>query len=263
MADEKAKLHFVRVRKPGEPGFLDPQTDIRSIVPDVCEAALARLEDECEGRPEAQEFDYLRQCFRVFRIRVLEDPAGVDAQVTEFLDAVDKVRADTRDAWFRRVVCALLCVYALFCRRDSAADRDTLEAMLDSTYATTLKELLPPDVHAVVMGHLRKRLAPLLRGTKPRGSGAVVCAETGEEIDRVKDIAAAFIGASGADDWNSKAALCDAEFSTPGRKSDGQLVALALAYPNYRQLNLMVEVEKDGSDPKTEEPAAPEQPGAV
>ena len=257
----EAKLHYIRSRKPGEPEFFDPQTDIRKIVPELVICALNSLQDEFEGRPEAQDFEYLCNCFRIFRIKLLEDSTGVDAQVTEFLDAVAKVSDRVRYILYGRVLGSLLCIYALFCRRDSAADRDALTAMLNYTQATTFKELLPPDVYATVLEHLRKSGVPLLVSSRNKAEGIAVCVETGDIIPRIKDIAAMFISASDADSWEKKAELCDREFSNPGIKSDSARIALALAYPTYKDRNMVVEV--DESDDKTEEPEAPGQPGAV
>lgn len=254
MAENEPKLHYVRSRKPGEPDFFDPQTDIRHILPELLSVVLARLEDEYANRPEAEDFKYLQASLRVFRIRILEDNTGVDAQVTEFLDAVAKVSDHARYLWCSRMLSAMLCIYALFCRRDSAADRDALTAMLNYTQATSFKELLPPDVYVGLLEQLRKAGVSLLVSNKTTAEGIAVCAETGDIIPRIKDIAAMFISASNADSWEKKAELCDREFSNPSIKSDHARIALALAYPTYKQQNMVVEVE---SDNETEKPAAP------
>ena len=82
MADEE-KLHLVRVRCPGSQSWLDPELDIRAILPEIMSRTLDSLEAAFEGTPQLQDVLYLHSCLEVFNIRSVEDSSAFDDQLSE------------------------------------------------------------------------------------------------------------------------------------------------------------------------------------
>lgn len=247
------KLHFSRIRKRGDPVFLDPQTDIRKIVPSIMCLAIMNMEEYYKSKHQEQdEADslYLHNCIKVFQIRILEDPMALSSQIQEFFDAIVKVQSHVLVTWFSQVVQACMCIYALFCRRDSAADAKELHAILEYTRLLPLEKLLSASTYALVKKELESSTSLLVQSNIDTSS-CVICHETCEMMEHLKELACMFMQCSGDQDWNSLAAACDREFSTQSRKSTEQSIALALAYPTYKFPTLTVEVEEDNG-PDTE-----------
>ena len=240
----EAKFHYSRIRKRGEPDWLDPQTDIRKIIPQVMIDTFDNLETRFEGKPEEAYFLQLHNYLRIFQIRILEDPTQLGAQLKEFFDAVNRVPVAIQHEWFRQAVYTLLSVYALFCRRDAATDDQSLHAMLEHTRLTALKNLLSPELYKEVRLELQSQV-PLLVTSRTDDSAMVVCHETGEVLDNIKQIASRYVVCEGVNDWNGLAAACDRVFSTRSIKSENDAISVALAYPTYDYPTLTVEVTKN------------------
>lgn len=245
------ELHFSRYRKRGEPDWYDPMTDIRKMVPQVLSAVLAKLEDQYADRPELQDIQYLHNCIRVFQIKVLEDPAPLTALVKEFFEALNVVPREIRFMWFSQVVSALLCIYALFCRRDSAVDGAALHSMLETTRLALLEDTLSPELWEKVRRQLQT-CTSLLVSSRTCDGDMVVCHETGDVIENVRDLVKRYLGKySGS--WSEMATLCEQAFSAPdGKRTDREQIALALAYPTYSQPTLTV-IQNNEPQGETEE----------
>lgn len=242
----KSKLIFSRVRKRGEPDWLDPQTDIRKILPGVILNVLSGMEDQYEDRPAVlKDLLYVHNCFRIFQIRVVEDPEPIDKQVDEFVKALAKVDKDILKMIASDVVLALIGIYALFCRRDSVTDKESLHAMLEQARLIPFSRLLSRETHEAVKSEIEAKV-PLLVQNKTNEDGIAVCMETGEVLDHIKDIACGFMAISGNQTWDELSAACDREFGSRPM-SDKEAIALALAFPTYERPTLMVEqqVEED------------------
>ena len=247
------KLHIFRFRAVGEPSFYDSNTDIRSMFPKIVDYVLSMMEDKYDSTDRMQDILYLHQCVEVFKIRIIEDKLAVESQVTEFLAAIVEVPAELRFEFTGMVFNAFFCIYALFCRRDSAVDGDALQAMLEYTRLSLLKDLLSPETYGKVKEELQAKVPLLVQSNVSTGSVAV-CQETGEEFTRLKEIACQFMSCSGNQSWNTLADLCDKEFLGGKNMSDSVGMALALAYPTYKHPTLSVELTKDGTEGKAEEP---------
>ena len=96
MADEE-KLHMVRVRCPGSQSWLDPELDIRAILPAVMSRTLDSLEEIFKGTPQLQAVLYLNNCLEIFNIRTVEDSEAFDVQLREFVKAIGKVDQRVRE----------------------------------------------------------------------------------------------------------------------------------------------------------------------
>ena len=240
-------LHIFRSRKRGEPDWFDPQTDLRRVVPAAMMEAVDYFIDVYEDKPEIREaFFHIRNCIEIFRIRLLEDKAHVSLQISEFFDALSGVPVLVRDIWLHGSFRILICVYGLFCRRDSIVDQDALKTMMEYGRLSSLKDLLSEETWAKVKKEIQTQVSLLVHNRTDK-DGIAVCEETGQIIEGIQDIAARFINASGDQDWNSKAAACDEQFYTPDGKSDAVNIAMALAYPTYSNPTLDVELNtKDG-----------------
>lgn len=246
------KLIFSRVRKRGEPDWLDPQTDIRRILPAVILNVLGGMEDKYGGRPDVlSDILYVHNCFRVFQIKIMEDPTPVDEQVDEFVKALAKVNKDVLCLIASDVVLAMLGIYSLFCRRDAVTDKESLHAMLEQARLIPYSRLLSPETHNAVRSELAAKV-PLLVQNKTNEDGIAVCMETGEVLDHLKDIACGFMAISGNQTWEELSKACDKEFGSRPM-SDQVAIALALAFPTYERPTLMVEQEKEEQNgPATE-----------
>lgn len=241
MADA-TKLHFMRIRKRGEPEWFDAQTDFRKLLPEVINMAIDAM--EIRGEWNSGDVRYLRDCFRVFRIRTLEDAARVSVQTDEFLSALSKLPDRMLNELRTLVLRAMLCVYALFCRRDSSADQDALQAMLSYSFVDALGDSLSAETRAAISRDVSSRHSLLVQN-RVEADGRVVCLEDDKWCtDRAKDVARRLMSASGDRSWDALSHACDRMFEEGGR-SDMELMALALAFPSYR--NPCLEVEIDGS----------------
>lgn len=237
MADEE-KLHLVRVRCPGSQSWLDPELDIRTILPTVMSRTLDSLEETFKGTPQLQDVLYLNSCLEVFNIRAVEDSEAFDVQLSEFVKAISKVDQKVRQQWLFTFALSLLCLQGLYCRRDCGADKRELRAMLDFTERSVLRSQLKPETWEAV----RKELPPEpFVQSNTTGEADVVCVETGDCLERVKDVARRYVKCYGNKSWNEMSRLCDEAFSTPDRKSREVEIALCLAYPSYENPTLQVE----------------------
>lgn len=244
--------------------FFDPNSDVRIILPHAMRSALTFVLDSFEGTEHEQDALYLDQCVRILEIRLEEDSTPMDAQLGEFLEAIGKVPQPIVDLWLGAVTRTMLFVYALFMRRDSATDKGALAAMLESSRLSLFRDSLSAGTLAQMKAELRDSVS-LLVANRTREGGTVVCPETGEVMEHVKDIARQFIGATGDRSWNALADACDREFeASPDKKTREQLIALALAYPTYRHPCLEVKDEEDnGLADETGQAAGERGPGAV
>ena len=244
-----AVLHFSRVRRQGEALYFDPQTDIRLILPNVMQAAMERLLDEYADKPEEKALLHLSTCVRILQIRLEEDSLPMDAQLGEFMKAIEEVPAEIVNLWMGTVVRAMICAYALFMRRDAQSDSAALAAMLESTKLSLYRVSLQPGTYQKVREELGSSV-PLLVQNKTR-DGVVVCHETGEVMERVKDIARLCMGCTGDRSWNALADACDEQFNA-GKHTGKEQMALALAFPTYSHPCLTVSEKTEyGSENET------------
>ena len=256
------RLTYTRIRKQGEPDWFDPNTDVRKLVPNVMLHAIDIVETIFEKeKKEYKDALYIQNCIRIFQLRVIEDTGSVTSQLKEFMEAVSKVDKGVFWLWCRLFLSGMACVYALFCRRDSATDKDMLNAMLDTMRVDSLSDMLSESTLTAIRNDLRASYLKL----KDRvvGGGSVVCNETGEYIDNVRDIACKAIADAGSMSWSDLSKACDYVFSTSGIISDTEAISVALAYPSYAYPTMTVVMEKNESSDKAEEPEKTGEPGDV
>ena len=193
-------------------------------------------------------------------LRLLEDPTPANTQVGDFLKALVEVDRRALALVIRQFVTAMLLVYSLFVRRDSATDSKDLHAMLEQARQAALKEILPPEVFAGVKDALENSGATLLHESETQCDVYAVVEETGEEIHGIKELARMCVQADPDTPWDVLADLCDKEFSR-GVQPDRTQIALWLAYPDYKHRTLMLDT--DEPEGEAEEPEGTGQPGPV
>lgn len=251
---EKTCFHFTRVRRKGDSTYYDPQSDIRLIFPNVMQMSMSYVLDKYQGTEYEQASLHLYTCMRILQIRLEEDPLPMDAQLGEFLKAIGDVPKEVLNLWFGMVATSMTLVYALFMRRDAATDKQALASMLEYTRLSSYRDSLQQGTYEQMKKELQAA-SPLLVDNTTR-DGLVVCPETGEELERVKDIARMFICVTGDKSWNALADACDEAFNSSRPKTKEQAVALALAYPTYSHPCLSVEDSgDDGSEDKADQAA--------
>ena len=82
MSEDKAVLHYVRLRSKDEPDFYDPQADIRRLLmPAATNAAMQLLH---EHKDEPAPWEHIIKCLQVLSIHLDEDPAPLGDQLREF-----------------------------------------------------------------------------------------------------------------------------------------------------------------------------------
>lgn len=254
---EKTCFHFTRVRRKGDSTYYDPQSDIRLIFPNVMQTAMSYVLDKYQGTEYEQASLHLYTCMRILQIRLEEDPLPMDAQLGEFLKAIGDVPKEVLSLWFGMVATSMTLVYALFMRRDAATDKQALASMLEYTRLSSYRDSLQPGTYEQMKKELRAA-SPLLVDNTTR-DGVVVCPETGEVMERVKDIARMFICVTGDKSWNALADACDEAFNSTRPKTKEQAVALALAYPTYAHPCLSVEDSGDDGSQNEIDQAADER----
>lgn len=173
----------------------------------------------------------------------MEDPTSVALQVAEFSQAIHKVRPQVLMVWQETMLTLLNCLYACFTRRDVKTDGKAIKGMLATAAEAAMMQRLPKAqqeavYQAFVAAGMEYEEQPVLDA-----NGKVVCEETEQVIENIKELAGIFISHSGPGDWNSLSAACDAFFQSPeaSKLTDEQQTAIALAYPSYDLPYLTVE----------------------
>ncbi len=245
MSDEnkQTKLHFTRVRSKGDSSYFDPQTDIRRTFPTAAKLTLDLLMDTTKDEALKKDYEYLAKCYNIFQIRLMEDPTNLALQVAEFESAIRKAQPQTRAVWRETMLSLLNCLYALFTRRDVATDGKAIKNMLNTAMQASILQKLPKKEQEMVYAAFE----PVDEDAVTDPNGKVVCEETEQVLENIKELAGLFISHSGAGDWDSLSQACDAFFRTPEAEklSDDQKIAVALAYPSYELPYLTVEKTDD------------------
>jgi len=251
MDQEPTKLTFARVRGKGESAFYDPQSDIRKILPAVEKLVLLDLQTIYKDDPYLQEeFLYLQACYNVFMIRVVEDPSPIDNQIRDFTEAVLKVSPRALLLWNISMFSLLNSMYALFARRDAQVDGKAVQDMLSTSQLSDLCSVLSERTQTLVHNEYRRAGEIFTEQCRIAVNGGYAfCEETKQVIDHIKENARYFISAKGCKDWKSLARACDEAYEAPGaeKRTDAQNISLALAYPSYEKLNLMVDKDNDNT----------------
>ena len=231
---ETDTLHFMRVRSRDMEVFLDPEADIKNIVPTAF-AAVVQSFNELGQKEYADKLDAI---YNIFCMRLDEDSASLITQINAFADAYSSLPAPVRafaEALFFRYI---LNVFAMFQRRDGAADK-TSASKIKNTAAMLISHCDMQDV----AGQLERLCAKasgkydesvltedVLKLT--RCSVSAVAAK--QTVHRIKDIAYKLVGGTPSDDWSTLCIKCDAFFRESAEHlQDTDAVAVALAYPNY------------------------------
>lgn len=239
----ETKLHFTRVRSKGDSSYFDPQTDIRAIFPTAAKMTLGILMDAVKDEQLSKDFEYLAKCYNIFQIRLMEDPSELARQVADFESAIRRVQPKALAVWRETMLCLLNCLYALFTRRDVATDGKAIKNMLNAAQQATILQKLPPELQERV----RAAFEPVEEDAVTDPNGKVVCEETEQVIENIKELAALFISHSGPGDWTSLSIACDSFYSSPeaDKLKDGEKMAVGLAYPSYELPYLTVERTDD------------------
>lgn len=256
---EPTKLHFTRIRAKDEPVFFDPATDIRRLLPAVAKATLMNLQDAYENTDEQllSDFLHLHKCFCIMQIRLAEDKMPCADQLTEFFDAINKVHPRSLFLWLQTMNVLLITLYGMFYRRDAKTDKTALNSMLDAAQFVGLSQFLSPATLEGLKEDLKAagKLYQIPEVFDPHGK--VVCDETGELMENIKEMAGLFISHSGSGAWRDIAEACDKEFSNCDEDKDVRtMLALGLAYPDYNVGGLTLEVSDDESAREVEETQA-------
>lgn len=241
--NEPTILHFTRVRAKGDSTYYDPQSDIRAIFPTAAKLTLDLLMETIQDDNAKREFEYLAKCYHIYQIRLTEDGTSLLKQALEFANAIKKVRPAIRWAWQTTMLTLLNSLYALFTRRDVKTDGKAIKGMLNMAQEAALLQQLPKDKQEVLYAAFNNIGAIPEEDPTTDPNGKVVCEETEQVIENIKDLAQVFISHTGDGSWDSLAAACDAFFSSPDadKATDEQKIAVALAYPTYETPYLTVE----------------------
>lgn len=248
MNEKQTKLHFMRIREEGEKAFYDNQTDIRALLPEVTEITLDVLDQITDDKKLKKEYDYLTRCFRIFQIKIKEDPTDVVKLVNDFYAAICKVSPKAFTQWAGTTYILLLTAYALFDRRDAKTDKDAMRKLMSTAKLSALCICLPPELLEQVNNVYKKNREVLDEQFAPTADGRIVCEETGDiVITDIKKMATMLIGYEGPNDWESVARACDSYFmSEKGKQlTDHQQMLVALAYPTYDKPYIEVEEDTD------------------
>lgn len=244
-------LHFIRLREKGDESFYDPASDFRTLLPNIVRLVTDQLAAVYEPLDEEiyNGLVYLSACCDVFRIKVSEDPTPVAESVAEFVRAIQTVQPEIRFIWYRGLMTMCMATWALFTRRDTKADRVTLNNMLNNATVDTFLSVLPEETVKQIRKIYEERgiLVRMQEVISPKSIVKVM--ETDELItDHVKELARQIIKAGPNSNWNSLAEACDKAFNELSDVSDVQAdskkFALALAYPTYEKPTLMVDKHK-------------------
>lgn len=247
MEQEPTKLHFTRVRSKGDSTFYDPQTDIRAIYPTAAKITLDCLMEVTKDEKLRKDYEYLAKCYAVYQIRLMEDPTNLIQQVAEFERAIRKVPPKVLVVWQEMMLCLLNSLYALFTRRDVHTDGKAVKGMLTTAVEAAMLQKLPKDQQEAIYHAFCDAGLTYEEEAVIDPNGKVVCEETEQVLENIKELAGIFISHSGKGDWNSLAAACDAFFGSKDadKLTNEQKIAVALAYPTYETPYLTVEQTDD------------------
>ena len=244
MNEEKPTvLHFTRVRSKGDSTYYDPQTDIRAIFPTAAKVTLDILMETTKDESLKKEYEYLAKCYHILQIRAAEDPTSLLQQAMDFANAINKVRPSVRAVWQTIMISLLNCLYLLFTRRDVKTDGKAIKGMLNTAQEAALLQQLPKDKQEIIYAAFNDVVEQYVEEPVTDPNGKVVCEETEQIMENIKDLASIFIAHEGDGSWHSLAAACDAFFKSPDAEklTDEQQIAVALAYPDYPTPYLTVE----------------------
>lgn len=236
--DKPTELHVYRFRAPGAEQHYEPAADLRQVLANIMVAVADRMEAEYadSGDDEARrDAEYIAGCVRVFEIRVVEDPTGIDELVTGFLEALSKASQPVQSEFMVRLVSSLVMSYALFMRRDAVADRSTLMDIVDRAAQHQLLARLSPETAEAVRRELELSDG-YLKATRLCSMSPVFCVEDRSLcMNRARQLAAEIVNAPMRATWDELARLCDEELAASySTRSPEERAALALAYPTYR-----------------------------
>lgn len=243
--NDKATLHFCRMRGKEDDLFYDPQTDIRIILSKVMQDSDALLQKLLTADPEALKAQqHIANCLTIFNLRLREDHTPLAEQFDSFLLALKEVPADSLRKFCEVYFIQLMAVYALFVRRDTKADKSDVTAInTAATVMTLMSSVLTRSQSQFLADSLQDR--SVRASTMVLAPGAVdnsitAVEDNGLVIADIKGMAARYIGASGNQSWDALAKACNDAFA--GAAADTlsstetvkEAVALAIAYPNYK-----------------------------
>ena len=172
-------LHFVRLRrKDSTDSFLDPEADIKSIMP----RALAYVEKVLAKQYPAEDVQHLHNCVKVLETRLLEDPTPLKEQVALFEAAMLKCEPLPLPLFY---ILGRYFFYSwiLHMRRDGQADNRVPMFAEECLLSRDNTE------------DLKKAEEILGKDKIPRIEADAACVETGEVIRDIKDEVGYSIGA--------------------------------------------------------------------
>lgn len=224
-------LHFVRLRrKDSTDSFLDPEADIKSIMP----RALAYVEKVLAKQYPAEDVQHLHNCVKVLETRLLEDPTPLKEQVDLFRYAMRSIAYMEQDL-FHYLGKYFLYSWLLHMRRDGQADNRVPMFAEECLLSRDNKENL-------------KKAEEILSKDKVKPVEAdAACVETGEVIRDIKDEVGYSIGADKDMTWDELADACD-KYVEFGEGDENELIAASLAYPTYSKPYFELAVEDDKSN---------------
>lgn len=203
---------FTRVRATGTEVYVDPDGDIRKVVP----AVLLEATDLC-GAPE-EVATAMKDIVRIFNIRTAEDPKPMLEQLPEFFKAMAQF-PEYQGKYMMTVITELLLVYGLFIRRDP----DEAQALRKA-------------VAAVRASKSNEQLAEVVEE-----NAAIIDMDSGERIEHIKELACQYMHNPIHPTWEAMSEQCDLIIEHVNEIK--HKAAVALAYPNYGQ-TLSVEVDE-------------------
>lgn len=224
-------LHFVRLRrKDSADSFLDPEADIKNIMP----RALAFVEKCLAKHNTDTDVQQFHNCVKVLETRLLEDPTPLKDQVALFEQALSCI-AHMEPEMFQQLGKYFFYSWIVHMRRDGQADNRVPVFAEECLLSRDNEEDL-------------KKAKDILEKDKIKPVEAdAACVETGEIIRNIKDEIGYSIGAAKDMTWNELADACD-KYVEFGEGDDKKLIAASLAYPTYSKPYFELSVEDETNE---------------
>ena len=243
---EDTKLHFLRIReRDSRDPFVDPMADIKQVVEDFFRE-LPMLYKTAMN-PEEEKVDYLRAYLKVFTTRLYEDATTSMSDQLEEAKAAFAKKFTPEELWFfvRCFAEYVIALYSLHVRRDGKVDKKERAAFRAGGLFFVLSGMVNPEVWNAMLKSLPEEITKML-GTAPAADlnvSAVCVEDSSKSVDNIKELAAAAMGATGSQSWDSVATACDDYVRTATETTD-KGIAASLAFPTYD--NPFFEITVDG-----------------
>lgn len=227
---KETALHFCRLRhKDSKEPFMDPTADIVEVVHQAFKEIPVFFKDVLQE----EDIDYLKSITKVLITRLEEDTAPLDEQFNDFLEAFNKL--DKKQVIIGYFALYIFSRYMLQHRRDGIVDKKDRELIRASSALMSLMLSVNEDTYKEIKKEISDKIVKYIEEPIQTVTtvDAVCIEDEDKNIEDIKDIAAAAVGATGSTKWSDVAAACD-KYVTETKSTTDKDIAVALAYPDYK-----------------------------